>query len=72
LAPGSGACGGDVSVRVASLPLQKTRTPPARTRTGASDMAGICAALAFLFALAVFAQPVEARIEPVPAAWSHR
>jgi hypothetical protein len=35
-------------------------------------MAGICAALAFLFALAVFAQPVEARIEPVPAAWSHR
>jgi hypothetical protein len=35
-------------------------------------MSGICAALAFLFALAVFAPPVEVRVEPVPAAGSHR
>lgn len=34
-------------------------------------MAGICAALAFLFALVALAPPVEVRIEaaPAPAAW---
>lgn len=37
-------------------------------------MAGICAALAALFAFAVVAptQPVEVRIEHTPAAWSSR
>jgi hypothetical protein len=35
-------------------------------------MAAITAALAFLFAFAVFAQPVEARVDYTPAAWSSR
>lgn len=35
-------------------------------------MAGICAALAFLFALVALAPPAEARIAPAPAAWSSR
>jgi hypothetical protein len=35
-------------------------------------MAGICAALAFLFALVVLAPPAEVRIAPAPAAWSSR
>jgi hypothetical protein len=32
----------------------------------------ICAALSFLFAFVVFAQPVEARIDYTPAVWSSR
>lgn len=35
-------------------------------------MAGICAALAFLFAFVALAQPAEVRVEPAPAAWSSR
>ncbi len=35
-------------------------------------MSHLCAALAFLFALAVFAPPVEARVAPAPTAWSSR
>jgi hypothetical protein len=32
----------------------------------------LCAVLAALFAFTVLAHPTEARIEPAPAAWSHR
>lgn len=35
-------------------------------------MAGICAALAFLFALVALAPPAQVRVEPAPAAWSSR
>jgi hypothetical protein len=32
----------------------------------------VCAALSFLFAFVVFAQPVETRIDYTPTAWSSR
>jgi hypothetical protein len=32
----------------------------------------LCAALAFLFAFVVFAQPVEMRIDYTPSVWSSR
>lgn len=35
-------------------------------------MSAVCAALAFLFAFVVLAQPVEARIDYTSAAWSTR
>ena len=35
-------------------------------------MKAICVALAALFAFVVLAQPVEAHVEPAPAAWSSR
>lgn len=35
-------------------------------------MNAVCTALAFLFAYLALAQPVEARIDYTPAAWSSR